>query len=113
MASFAAVMSYAALEGDEQQQQWAHETVEKVANAFTNHWQALMEEGLPAFEALKITTDEFDKQGLEKLKADDMGKAIQGLFIAHLSEIDGPMASLLQHHVEKERWEVPADQPRL
>lgn len=113
MASFAAVMSYAALEGDEQQQQWAHETVEKVATAFADHWRALIDEGVPAFEALKATTDAFDQQGQDKLKADDMGKAIQGLFIAQLSEIDGPMASLLQHQVEKERWDIPADQPRL
>jgi len=112
MSSFAAVMSYAALEGDEEQVRWATETVDKVTGAFYAAWTDLVGAGVDPFDALKQVTDVFDEKGRATLSADDMGKAIQSLFLSELLAIDSETANVLSHRVEKERHEIPVEQRR-
>lgn len=104
MTDFRNVMTHTALHGEEVDVQWAHTVVDELSEAYSLHWDGLMEDPeMEAKDALFATTDEFNRLGIIRLKATNVGDAIERIFLTALIEKDPGLGSLLEHETEQRK----------
>jgi hypothetical protein len=104
MTDFRNVMTHTALHGEEAEVEWAHSLVDELSEAYGLHWAGLMEDPeIEAQDALFATTDEFNRLGVERLKATNVGDAIERIFLTALIEKNPGLGNLLEHETEQRK----------